>query len=49
MARCGITEINRKGEERVLNWGGAGHHHRAKRIQTLFHGVPCQECLQRRI
>lgn len=22
MARCGITEINRKGEERVLNWGG---------------------------
>lgn len=50
MARCGITEINSKDEERVLNWGGdAGHHHRAKRIQTLFHGVPCQECLQRRI
>lgn len=22
MARCGITEINSKGEERVLNWGG---------------------------
>jgi len=50
MARCGITKINSKSEERVLNWGGdAGHHHRAKRIQTLFHGVPCQECLQRRI
>ena len=22
MARCGITEINSKGEDRVLNWGG---------------------------
>lgn len=22
MARCGITEINSKGEEHVLNWGG---------------------------
>ena len=22
MARCGITEINSKGEEHILNWGG---------------------------
>ena len=50
MARCGIIEKDRKGEERVLNWGGhTGEYYRNKRIRTLFHGVPCQECLQCRI
>lgn len=50
MARCGIIETDGNGREHVLNWGGcAGHHHGAMRIRTIFHGVPCQECLQRRI